>query len=222
MPVKTTVPSYAESLEELINQLGEMLPAQQFAVFNADAHQLANKYPSPLNVQLGDTAPDFSLPNATGLEVNLKQLLQKGPVVLTFYRGAWCPYCNLQLKQLQDILPQIHTKGAQLLAISPQTPDQSLDMKEKNKLAFEVLSDVAAVVARQYTTVFANGAEPIQAMTDLGYDFHSFYADESGELPVPATFVIDQKGIVRLASSGGGDYRERVEPQAILDVLASL
>lgn len=215
-----TVPSYKENLKGLIGQLEGMLPEAQFAVFNGDAAQLAKSYPNPLQLKVGDKAPSFTLPNATGQAVSSDTLLQEGPMVLTFYRGAWCPYCNLYLKNLQEILDQIKGAGASLVAISPQKPDHSLDMKEKNELAFEVLTDAGNHVARQFTTVFKNGEAPLQAMADLGYDFNSFYEDDSAEIPVPATFIIAKDGTVTFAASEGGDYRERVEPQAILAALA--
>jgi peroxiredoxin len=188
-------------------------------VFNNDALRLAEKYPSPLKLHKGDKAPLFSLPNATGKIISIENLLQQGPVVLTFYRGVWCPYCNLQLKNYQLILPQIKEAGASLVAISPMTPDQSLSMQEANALQFEVLSDVGNHVARQYTTVFKYSDASIQAMTDLGYDFFSFYEDDSAELPIPATFVIAKDKTILFAGSGGGDYRLRVEPKDILDAM---
>jgi peroxiredoxin len=214
-----TIPSYQENLEQLIGELGGMLPEDKLAVFNNDAMQLANAYPSPLKLIRGDQAPMFALPNATGKTVSLESHLKQGPVVLTFYRGVWCPYCNLQLKTYQAILPQINEANAKLIAVSPMTPDNSMSMKETNALQFEVLSDVGNKVARQYTTVFRNADAPIQAMQELGYDFFSFYKDDSAELPVPATFVIGQDQTILLAKSGGGDYRQRIEPEDILRVL---
>jgi len=216
----TTVPSYKDDVKGLMTQLADMMPADKFATFDKDAKQLALNHSSPLVVTKGDSAADFSLPNALGQSVDLKVKLAQGPVVLTFYRGTWCPYCSLQLKNYQAILPQIKAAGASLIAISPMNPDNSLGMKDLNDLDFEVLSDVGNNVARMYTTVFKNGDEPIQAMSDLGYDFFSFYDDDSAEIPVPATFVITQDGNITFASSVSGDYRERVEAQAILDVLA--
>lgn len=214
------MPSYKESLEDLIRELGGMLPADKFAVFNNNAVELGEQFRSPLKLQRGDQAPLFSLPNADGNTIDLESQLEQGPVVLTFYRGVWCPYCNLQLKTYQAILPQIAEAGARLMAVSPMTPDHSLGMKEANALRFEVLSDVGNKVARQFTAVFRNDDAPIQAMKDLGYDFFSFYEDRTAELPVPATFVIAQDRSILLAGSGGGDYRQRVEPQAILDALS--
>jgi peroxiredoxin len=140
-------------------------------------------------------------------------------VVLTFYRGIWCPYCNLELKTYQQILPQLKAAGANLVAVSPMTPDNSLQLKDTNALEFEVLSDVGNHVARQFTTVFKNLETSIKAMAELGYDFNGFYGDTSAEIPVPATFVIGQDGTIKFAGTAGGDYRERVEPKKILEVL---
>ncbi|HEB57659.1 MAG TPA: AhpC/TSA family protein [Gammaproteobacteria bacterium] len=214
-----TLPSYQDSLQDLLDQLEGMLPADKLAVFHRDATQLGTRYPSPLKRGLGDRAPGFTLPNVAGREIRLADLLSQGPVVLTFYRGVWCPYCNLELKLYQQILPDIREASAQLVAVSPMTPDSSQQMKESNDLAFEVLSDVGGKVAGQYTTVFENPRSSVDAMAELGYDFFSFYADDTAALPVPATFVIARDGHIVYAGSAGGDYRQRVEPADILDAL---
>jgi peroxiredoxin len=122
----------------------------------------------------------------------------------------------------QKILPQIKERGASLVAISAQTPDHSLTMKEKNELEFEVLSDAHNEVARQYTSIFKNSTEAIAIMKQLGLDFHSFYSDDSGELPVPALYIIDKQGIISFAGSKGGDYRERTEPAEIIEALDNI
>lgn len=194
MNSETKIPSYKENLKDLISQLKDMLPTDKFAVFNNDADSLALEYSSELPVKIGDQAHRFALPNAMGNTITLDGLLQNGPVVLSFYRGIWCPYCNLQLKNYQQVLPQIKQLGANLVAVSPMTPDNSLGMKETNALEFEVLSDVGNQVAEQFTTVFKNSDAPIQTMSELGYDFFSFYDDDSATLPVPATFVINSDG----------------------------
>lgn len=217
-----TVPSYQDDVQGLFKQLEQMLPKEKLAVFNSDARQLGQLYASPLRLRTGDKAPHFSLPNATGNMISLQGLLQHGPVVLTFYRGVWCPYCNLQLKNYQQILPQITEAGAQLVAVSPMTPDHSLNLQQTNELQFEVLSDLGNKIARQFTAIIKNPASSIQAMAELGYDFHSFYGDKSTELPVPATFVIAKNGNIIFAASEGGDYRQRVEARSILDALDTL
>ena len=197
-----------------------MLPAEKLVIFDRDASDLGKKYTSPLKIHVGNQAPSFGLPNHQGASIKLADLLRAGSVVLTFYRGMWCPYCNLELKNLQSILPRIKAAGANLVAISPMKPDSSKDMQLQNALDFNILSDVDNAVARQYTTVFQNPESSIKAMADLGYDFYSFYNSRTGELAVPATFVIGQDGKVLFAQSAGGDYRQRIEPQKILDALA--
>ena len=213
------IPSYQKDLQKLITDLSEALPQDALSVFNQDAAQLEKRYTSPLKLSKGDQAPLFSLPNATGKIVHLTELLKQGKVVLTFYRGSWCPYCNLALNSYQKILPQMKALGASLVAVSPQRPDESLNMKEKNNLTFEVLSDTGNQIAKQYTTVFKNGEAPIAAMEALGIDFHAFYESEDGELPIPAIFIIRQDGTIAFAKAESGDYRQRVEPSEILDNL---
>ena len=219
MSTITKAPSYAEGLKELQSNLSNMLPQEALTVFDADAKQLKETHQSILKLNVGDTAPNFSLSNAVGETVTLNSLLQKGKVVLTFYRGTWCPYCNLQLNQYQKVLDDMKSLGAHLVAVSPQTPDESLNIKEKNELQFEVLSDNGNIVAKQFTTVFKNGEKPIEAMTALGIDFNSHYSDDSQELPVPAVFIIEKDSTISFAKAMDGDYRNRVEASDIIHSL---
>ena len=155
--MNTETNSYQENLKDLRTNLGTMLPKDALNVFDTDAENLQLNHKSILKLQVGERAPDFSLSNATDKTIKLSDLLKKGKVVLTFYRGSWCPYCNLQLVHYQKTLNEIHDLGAELVAISPQTPDESLNVKEKNELDFEVLSDNGNIVARKYTTVSLGG-----------------------------------------------------------------
>ena len=221
MRTPTQIPSYSEELKALQTNLGEMLPQEALAVFEADANQLKITHSQILQLKEGDQAPNFSLSNAVGETVSLSSLLTQGKVVLTFYRGTWCPYCNLQLSQYQKVLGEMKSYGANLVAVSPQTPDESLNIKEKNSLQFEVLSDHGNMVARQYTTVFKNDEKPLEAMKALGIDFDSHYGDSSRELPIPAVFIIEQDNTVSFARAIDGDYRNRVEPQEIINALKS-
>ena len=213
------VNSYQEGLKELRGNLSNMLPADALNVFDTDADTLQVTHTSILKLNQGDKAPDFTLSNAINKTIKLYDVLKNNKVVLTFYRGTWCPYCNLALNQYQSILSAIKDAGATLIAISPQTPDESLNIKEKNELQFEVLSDNGNVVARQFVTIFKNDDKALKTMSDLGFDFDSFYADDSRELPIPATFIIEQDGTISFAKSEGGDYRNRVEPTEILNAL---
>ncbi len=219
METKVAIPSYKEGLKELRGNLVTMLPAEALAKFDADAKQLESTHQNILKLKVDDEAPDFTLVNASGDQVSLSSLLEEGKVVLTFYRGTWCPYCNLQLAQLAKVNDHIRSTGANLVAISPQTPDESFNIKQKNDLPFEVLSDVGNLVARQFTTVFRNGDIPVATMTALGFDFDAHYGDDSREIPVPAVFIIEKDSTISFAKSIGGDYRNRVEPTEILETL---
>lgn len=211
--------SYGEGLQELKSNLKGMLPAESLQVFDTDASQLQNTFNQILKIGIGDKAPDFTLTNALGVSINLYDNLKANKVVLIFYRGTWCPYCNLALNQYQSILKEIKHQGAELIAISSQTPDESLSIKEKNNLDFEVLSDNGNLVAQLYTTVFRNGEAPLKEMKKLGFDFDSFYGNDSKELPVPAVFIIEQNGNISFSKTEGGDYRNRTEPVEIIESL---
>ena len=170
--------------------------------------------------QVGDQAPDFSLSNATGQSIRLSEYLAKGPVVLTWYRGGWCPYCNITLRQLQLELPNFQAKGANLIALTPELPDKSLSTQEKHALEFEVLSDVGNEVARAYGIVFKL-TEEVGEMYQNAFDLHAYNGDESKELPLAATYVIDVEGNIQYAFLDA-EYRNRAEPSDILKILDSL
>ncbi|TCR79608.1 peroxiredoxin-like family protein [Rhizobium sp. BK376] len=172
-------------------------------------------------VRIGERVPDFRLSGAKGNFVSLQDEVGFGPVVITFYRGGWCPYCNIQLKAYQEILPAIQSYGAKLIAISPELPDQSVTTAEKNALAFDVLSDPGNKVARTFGIVFTLPDELRAAMTANGKALPGINGDESWELPVPATFVVDRNAIATLAHFDV-DYRNRLEPDEILAALKSL
>ena len=167
----------------------------------------------------GDTAPAFVLPNHKGEIVSSSDLLPHGPVLINFYRGNWCPYCNLELRAYQGQLERIHKAGATLVAISPMLPDNSLDTAQQNQLAFPVLSDVGNTVAEAFGLVFMVDTR-IQAMylERLGNDLPNLNGDGSFTLPLPATYVIGQDGVITYAYVNA-DYRLRADPE---DVLAAL
>ena len=170
---------------------------------------------------VGDKAIDFSLPNIKGEQVTLQQALNKGPVVLNIYRGGWCPYCNLELHALQRALTEIEAAGAQLIAVAPQLPDKSIESAEKHQLTFEVLSDVGNKVSRQYGLVFTlpEALRPIYEMFNL--DIPGYNGDDSFELPMPATYVINQQGEIMHAFVDA-DYTQRMEPADIIEILKNL
>ena len=173
--------------------------------------------------RVGQPSPDFTLRDAYGDQVSLSGLLAKGPVVLCFYRGEWCPFCNLALHAYQQVLPQISALGATLVAISPEKPDFALAMAEKKKLTFPVLSDPRNKVARAYGLVFAMTPE-MKAMTQGTFQVNlaDRNGDESWELPVPATFVIDRQRTIRYAHVDPDFMTGRANPEDVLTLLHSI
>ncbi len=170
---------------------------------------------------VGDRAPDFALPDAMGDRVRLSDLLADGPVVLTFYRGAWCPYCNTQLRDYQQTLGAIEDAGATLIAVSPQTPDGSMTMQERNGLTFPVLSDVGNRVSRDYGLVYQVDDETRQRYEAVGIDLAEVNGTDTWELPVPATYVIDPEGVIRFAFVEE-DYTQRATTGDVLGALERL
>lgn len=169
----------------------------------------------------GTVAPDFTLPNSTGEEITLYEELKNGPVVITFYRGSWCPYCNMELRAYQRILGDIHAAGAELIAISPQTPDNSLNMQEKNELQFHVLSDVGNTIANRYDLVFTMPDYLVNGYKQMNLNIAAHNGDETWSLPVPATFVIDQNKTIRFAYVNP-DYTKRADPDDVLRAVRAL
>lgn len=141
--------------------------------------------------------------------------------MVSFYRGGWCPYCNLELRALQAVLPQIRAHGAQLVAISPERPDESFSTAERNALAFPVLSDTGSRVARDWGIAFDLAEELRPVYARLGHALPDRNGGDDWVLPIPATFVLSPDGTVRLAFVDT-DYRNRLEPQAVLRALDAI
>jgi len=169
----------------------------------------------------GDQSKEFQLPNAKGGKTSLTSLLDQGPVVISFYRGGWCPYCNLEFKALNDIVPTINELGANLVGISPELPNNSMSTAEKHELKFEVLSDVGNVIAREYGIVMDVPAALQPLYLEWGLDVPTTNGDDSWELPIPATYVIDSNGQIILAYINKF-YIERLEPSEIVKALESI
>ena len=181
--------------------------------------KLENSSLSKNALTVGSTAKEIKLPNALGNEVSLFKTLEENDfAVVSFYRGTWCAYCNLELKALQGINEELKALGAKLIAVSPQSPDASLTTKEKNELEFEVLSDNSNVIAKQYGLVFSLAEELRPIYLSFGINLPANNKEDSYEIPMPATYVINKNKEI-IFSFIDEDYTKRCEPQDIIDVI---
>jgi peroxiredoxin len=172
-------------------------------------------------IHVGDTLPSFDLTDAVGKPVSSADLLAKGPILITFYRGSWCPFCNLALKALQKHLDEFQAKGVSLVAISPELPDTALSTMEKNELKFQVLSDVGHKYARQLGIVWQMPDNLRPVFEKLGHDLITRNGDDSFEVPIPATLLVDGKGVVKKTYIEP-EYTKRVEPDTVLEWINAL
>ena len=172
-------------------------------------------------LKAGDAAPAFILPDAEGRPVSSEALLTRGPLVVTFYRGVWCPYCNFDLQALEAARGDIETRGASLVAISQQTPANSRKSQRQNTLGFPILSDKGGEVAAQYRVRWTAPEYLREVHKAVGADLTQFNGDDSWTLPMPARYVIGQDGVIVYAEVNA-DYTRRPEPADIFPVLDQL
>ncbi len=205
-------------LETLRKKSAESIPAHLAAALQTAIDHLAQQGIGSSAPGNGDRAPNFVLPDARGVSVALGERLRKGPVVLSFYRGSWCPYCNEELAALQASLTEIQALGASLIAVSPQWRDVSMTRDEVETMEFDILTDPGNHVSRSYGLVFTVSQEMQQIYRELGVDLAKENGTLGCELPVPGTFVIDPSGTIVL-SYANPDYTRRLNT---LEVLACL
>ena len=220
------LPSISQRVDEFNQQRmkdsnGPPMSEEDMAFMQKAAADIAAGLPEP-GLKIGSKAPDFTLGNAHGKSVSLYEKLKKGPVILAFYRGAWCPYCNIELHALQESLPAFHKYHAQVIAVSPQTPDKSLQQVTKDKFPFEVLSDVNDTVSKAYRLYYEIPKELHEFYkTKFKLDIEAYNGKGRLGLPVPGTFVIDQQGKI-VAAFAEHDYQKRMEPADIVAALKSI
>jgi peroxiredoxin len=219
----TRVLQTKRELDEARNHYrNNVLPAEKLKIMDRATDELTRSDIRSRSVKEGDRIEDFILMNAHGSPVRLQRMLDEGPVVISFYRGGWCPYCNIELRGLQRVLPEIKKLDASLVAISPQLPDNSLTTEEKNQLKFPVLSDVGNVVARRFGIVFTLPEDLLEAYEAFQHGLRKINGEDGAtELPIPATFVLDRSGVIRFAFVDE-DYTRRLDPEFLLDKLREL
>jgi peroxiredoxin len=211
-----------EQAAEVSLQAAGRLPAEVSSVFAESVRQLREQGTPAGAASAGDTLEEFTLPDASGRDVSLSELVAEGPAVIVFYRGAWCPYCNIALHTYQaELVPRLDAYGATLVAISPQSPDESLSQTEKSQLSFTVLSDSGAGVARSIGIAFEQAADVLEAQRSLGLDLLAVNASGTADLPMPTVLVVDRDRKVRFADTHA-DYTSRTEVAEIIAALDAL
>lgn len=208
-------------LQKTREEFSEQIPENISEIMTNATETLIQSGIVEKSLKEGEQMPVFSLTDAINEIVSSDIFLKKGPLVINFYRGGWCPYCNLELKAFQDLLPEMTLLGARLIAISPNLPDKSLSSIEKNALSFQVLSDVHNRVARQFGLVYTLDKKLQPLYKQMGIDLPEFNCDESYELPLPATYVVDTNGMIKLAFADA-DYTKRLDPDKVIEKLKGL
>lgn len=172
-------------------------------------------------LKAGGKAPAFTLKDANGSDVSSRVLLERGPLVATFYRGVWCPYCNYDLQAIENVRLEIEARGASLVAISPQTKANSRKSQRDNKLGFPILSDPGAAVAAEFGLRFALPDDLVEVYRQFGNDLSAINDDTAWVLPMPARYVIGADGVIAYAEVNP-DYTRRPDPSELLPVLDRL
>lgn len=189
--------------------------------YEAVVRQLGQAEAAERALKVGDTMPSFMLPNAEGRIVLSDELLSKGPVVVNFFRGNWCPYCRRTLEALEAVLPEIVAARGQLVALTPDTGSHFVATKRRYQLSYEVLSDVDGAVGLQFGVLFRAPDRYRELLAVGGVDLPARHGNEGWFLPMPGTFVVDQQGIIRYAFVNV-DFTRRAEPADIVRVLQAL
>lgn len=208
----------AKQIEQFNNELATQVPQEVLEAFEKSIKDLKTKNIEEKSIKLGAIMPDFSLPNAKNEIIHSKEILKKGKMIIAFYRGSWCPYCNLELKALQDNLSKINDKKASLVAISPQSPDNSLTIIEKHNLTFEVLTDKDNTFAKQLGIAFELQDFVLPFYNALGINLSFFNKNNDNSLLIPAVFVVNEDGKI-VYKFADADYMNRIDIDELLNTL---
>mgnify|MGYP003978240555 CR=1 FL=1 len=217
-----TPPSFRDGVKTFMDRRsGSKIDEKDKSIMAKAARDLKLSMHEP-GLKVGEIAPDFSLINPFGKRVRLSEQLKEGSVVLAFYRGVWCPFCNIELNALQSSLPYFKKYNATLIAVTPQKPDKSKEQLEKAEYTFEVLSDLDDSVMKAYNLYFEVPQELHELYKNrFGFDITDYNGKNRLGLPIPGTFVIDQDGIIQ-AAFAETDYKKRMEPTDIIKALRAI
>jgi peroxiredoxin len=209
-----------DQLDSLTTKLRAMVPADRLAVFDRAADELLRSGTAERALKLGGPAPPFELPDGDGMLWRSEELLRGGPLVIVFYRGRWCAYCNAQLAALQQAHAQIAAAGASMVAISPQTQKHSYMTRDMHKLRFPVLSDAGNEVARKFGLAYRMSPELQTMYESIMTKLPGYNGDQSWELPLAATYVVQKDGKISYVYVDA-DWRHRPEPEEMLAALTN-
>jgi len=205
-----------KELNNFAEQMSKQAPPEVLKTMGKEIGNLATSGIIESAKKKGDKAPSFNLENSDGKIVNLNDLLKKGSVIISFNRGNWCPFCNLEFKALQKSVKEIKEAGANLIVISPQLPILSKELKTQNNFTFDILYDKKNLVAKQFGIAFAL-PEPLRPIHDaFGMDIPAHNGDNSFELPLAATYVVNKEGIITYAYINA-NWMERAEPSELVN-----
>jgi peroxiredoxin len=199
----------------------DMAPPEVVSVMRRVTDELIASGQAEHALKAGDRAPSFTLPDQEGKPVSSQDLLAKGPLVVTFYRGVWCPYCNLDLQALEAARSAIEARGASLVAVSPQTAANSRKSQHSNKLGFPIAGDKDSELAAKLGIRWRLPEDLQVIYKQLGADLAAFNGDDSWTLPMPARYVIGQDSVIAYAEINP-DYTRRPEPSDVFPILARL
>lgn len=208
----------AKQIESLNNELMQQVPVAVLEIFEKSITALKSENIETKIAEIGDQLVPFSLPNAANQLIYSKNILEKGKMILAFFRGSWCPYCNLELRALQENLAKITHKNVTLLAVSPQSTDHNTQLIEKHLLTFDVLTDKDNLLAHQLGIRFELQEFALPTYEAMGINLEEFNQNNDNTLPVPAIFVVDCDGSI-CYKFADADYRNRLDIDALLHVL---
>lgn len=207
--------SLSKQLEELTTKLHALVPAERLAIIDHEIETLKNSAASQQWLKAADTAPAFELYDGDGMLWRSQDLLRSGPLVVVFYRGRWCAYCNTQLAALQERHTEIAAAGASLVGVSPQTQKHSYMTRDMHELRFPVLSDPRNETARKFGLVWRLSPQLQSMYQSIMTKLPGYNGDESWELPIPATYIVHPEGRISFAHVNV-DWRARPEPADLL------
>jgi peroxiredoxin len=213
---------FQERLLSLKKRFAGNLTPRYSKILNKDIKKLEKPEYRRLVLKVGDMMPDFELENQLEEKVNGRDLINEKPLIITFYRGFWCPYCNIDLNNLQNYVPEIEELGAQLVAISPERPDYSKRIIRRQHLTFDILHDTCNDVAEKFGIKWKLSEDVKDLYREkFHYNLMVYHGDDDWSLPIPARFLIDTSGVIRYAESTP-DYSTRPDPDDLMNVLKEL